>query len=497
MVHRQARQLLSSGHEVRVFAGDHTAPVPRHQSWEDIHERVAVTRVRITSQDTEHRFANFLNRPVAEILNALIGRWKPDVVHFHNTTGLSLIPYYHSRKLGIPVLVTLHDHWGFCMRNTLINSQHKTCRDFAACANCQTFLQDEWDRQIPISCRKDYFRRRLSVVRCFITPSAYLANQYVRAGFDAQRFAVISNGIDPVLPAAPRITGQPCRFTTICHLGQHKGVHIIFEALRRMPKTLDWRFNLVGVGPLEPDLRRMATNEGFAHRIRFWGQLPNEQIPSVLAETDVYVLASIWAENEPVSILESLARGIPVVASAAGGTPELVQARVNGWLVPVADVTALQRVFTEAISNPPLVRQLAEGALRVGTRWPESRQVARLVIAYEQALRGGLETPLSCPLVAITGHQISETAAAAIALIKQARPEIDVIPLGWLEPEELDLISAVLEITPGDGAAIPARAIRLPAKPSDVCAWLASIAPSIPALAPTISPLAKSVFIKN
>lgn len=251
----------------------------------------------------------------------------------------------------------------------------------------------------PIAERVSYVRNALHGVDRYITPSAYLARAYVNAGFPAERFDVISYGIDPA-PAATvaREDSDPVRFTTLCYLGEHKGIHLLLEAFSRLPKHLRWHLDIAGFGHLEPALRRFVARHHLGDRVRFLGRISNEEVPALLANTDVTLLGSLWPENEPVSILESFAHGVPVLSTAVGGVPEMVEHGVNGWLVPPGDVQALCDAIREAISSPEKRLLLASGALIAGTRWPEMRQTQRLVDIYKAAAGQGKRAPAAVAL---------------------------------------------------------------------------------------------------
>jgi glycosyltransferase involved in cell wall biosynthesis len=446
VVHRHARRLQHAGHSVQVFAGDHSSAVERHHSWDEVFQEISIRRVRITHLDSDSRFTNFLNRPIADQFRKLLESWAPDVVSFHNTTGLSLSSFFHCRLARVPVVVTLHDHWGFCLKNTLINHAQEACRDFSDCARCLPAVLDPFSRQsTPIEARRHYFRRRLADVSRFITPSAYLAEKYIRAGFESHRFEVISNGIDPSQPT-PHVASSTFRLTTICYLGSHKGVHVIIEALSRLPKSVDWRFNIVGTGHLESALRRLARIRGVQDRVHFWGRLPNEKISQVFAETDLYVLASTWAENEPVSILEAMTRGIPVVGTNIGGIPELVQPGINGWLVRVGSADELNSAIREAIADPAYLKRMSEGATRMGTRWPEVRQVTRISSVLEQAISDPAIGSVR-PIVALTGNWQRAQYEQLFNIVGDAERTMDFLPASWIEPEESSAVIATLEPT--------------------------------------------------
>ena len=85
---------------------------------------------------------------------------------------------------------------------------------------------------------------------------------------------------------------------------------------------------------------------GLAHIVRFTGKIGNEQIDGILQNTDVLILPSVWPENQPVTILEAMASGMPVIGSRIGGIPELIDDGVTGYLFNPSDATDLAAKMT-------------------------------------------------------------------------------------------------------------------------------------------------------
>jgi glycosyltransferase involved in cell wall biosynthesis len=128
-------------------------------------------------------------------------------------------------------------------------------------------------------------------------------------------------------------------------LAPHKGVHVLLEAFRGVTAreaTLDIHGSLT-VEPSYADTLRRSTRGD--PRIRFRGPFTEGQQEHVLSELDALVLPSIWWENSPLTALEALASGRPVIASATGGVPEIVTHGESGWLVAPGDVEALREAM--------------------------------------------------------------------------------------------------------------------------------------------------------
>jgi glycosyltransferase involved in cell wall biosynthesis len=142
----------------------------------------------------------------------------------------------------------------------------------------------------------------------------------------------------------------------------------------------DTHFFLVGDGPLRPDLEALADQLGIRGRVVFTG--PLQDVSSVLAMLDVVVLPS---HHEGLSnvLLESMAMARPVVATAAGGNPDVVRDGVNGRLVPTRDPQALAAAILALLEDSPAAASLGREARRlVGREFSLERMVAGYEVFY-------------------------------------------------------------------------------------------------------------------
>jgi len=118
---------------------------------------------------------------------------------------------------------------------------------------------------------------------------------------------------------------------------------------------------IAGDGPDLPDVRRAVAELGLEGRVRFLGALEREGVLKVFRAADASLLTSSW-ENFPHTVVEALAVGTPVIATAVGGVPELVRDGENGLLVPVGDPEALAAAIRRLVGEPGLRERLAAAA---------------------------------------------------------------------------------------------------------------------------------------
>jgi glycosyltransferase involved in cell wall biosynthesis len=116
-------------------------------------------------------------------------------------------------------------------------------------------------------------------------------------------------------------------------------------------------------------------------RVRLLGY--RTDVLDVLAASDVFLLGSAH-EGYPVSLMEALALGLPVVATAVGGIPDAVHTGVEGFLVPPRDPHALAGALIEVAGDPNLRRRMGEAALAASTRFDIRRAADRQCEVYEE-----------------------------------------------------------------------------------------------------------------
>ena len=200
-----------------------------------------------------------------------------------------------------------------------------------------------------------------------ITVCSALKDALVGLGVPAERAVVLRNGVDLALfspgcraAARGRLGVRGTVLLSVGHLIERKGHHLVIEALASLPGCT---LIIVGEGPERPRLLDLAARLGVADRVRLLGELPHASLPDCYRAADLLVLASSregWANV----LLEAVACGTPVVATAIWGTPEVVADPVAGRLVPVRSATSLARAIRDLLAAPPdraATRRYAEG----------------------------------------------------------------------------------------------------------------------------------------
>ena len=206
--------------------------------------------------------------------------------------------------------------------------------------------------------------RALRRARHVFCPSAYLREVALGWGLDPARLSVLPNPA-PAVPELPardvlrrelELDGPTLAFAG--RLGPQKALGVALEALAALP---DVTLLVAGDGPDRDALEQRARELGIDGRARFLGSVPRDGVLRLFRAADASVLSSSW-ENLPHTVLEALAVGSPVIATAVGGVPEVVHDEENGLLVPPRDPDALAGAIRRFFADEELRARLAAAA---------------------------------------------------------------------------------------------------------------------------------------
>jgi glycosyltransferase involved in cell wall biosynthesis len=180
------------------------------------------------------------------------------------------------------------------------------------------------------------------------------------------------------------------RATVVTHIGRfavQKNHALLVEAFAQVRADAPLYLLLVGGGELENAVREQVAGLGLQGRVRFLGV--RADVADILRASDMFVLSSRW-EGNPLSVMEAMSAGLPVVSTAVGGVPELVREGVTGLLVPSEDAGALAQAMQALVDDPVRRQAMGEAARRHAVAHFDIRHTVRgYEQLYERLLSGG------------------------------------------------------------------------------------------------------------
>lgn len=200
--------------------------------------------------------------------------------------------------------------------------------------------------------------------------------RYIGNGIQLDRFARSNSD---------RSARGPLTITCIARLEPVKNHQMLFEGARLLKERgHNFRINLVGGGELRPTYETLCATMGIADRIRFLGY--RDDIPQLLAQSDISVLTSV-KEGIPRALLESMATGIPVVATRVNGNREVVREGETGFMVELDDNVALADALERLIEDPALRTKFGQRGQEVArSEYDETSIVESLMGIYRDQL---------------------------------------------------------------------------------------------------------------
>ena len=211
-----------------------------------------------------------------------------------------------------------------------------------------------------------------------VVPSVYLRNVFTRHGYRAR---VIPNVVDTSrFRYRERSPLRPHLLSTR-NLEPHYRVDNTLEAFALLKAQYpDATLTVAGTGSEEGRLCRLAASRG-SDGIRFVGRVSPEDIPSLYGEADIFVNSSV-VDNQPVSVLEAFASGLPVVSTSTGDIANMVRDGDTGLIVPPGDPCAMAKAVTSLLENPDRARCLARHAKQELGQYSWSRVRQAWAAAY-------------------------------------------------------------------------------------------------------------------
>ena len=375
--------LRAAGHEVVPFAvaEERTLPTPVRSALPAAAGVGARTRFG-------EAWAGVWSPSAYRALARVVDEVRPDVAHVHHVfERLTLAVLDALQRRGVPTVMTLHDYKPVCPNFRLFT-------EGAPCTRCLSggYWQVvrhrclEGSRWRSVAAAVDAYAARArgvyDRVDRFVAPSAFLRDRVAEGGLPADRVEVLPN---PVVAGSPRpARAEPPAVLYASRLVAEKGVHTLLDAAARLPAGV--RVRLAGSGRLEPAVRARVATEGLP--VDVLGAVPPSRVAAELRAAAVAVLPALWWENCPMAVLEAAAGGVPMVASAVGGVPELVDDGRTGLLVPPGDAAALAGALTRLLSDPAEADRMGRaGWARVRARHDPAAHVAALVEVYRRVVR--------------------------------------------------------------------------------------------------------------
>lgn len=344
---------------------------------------------RILPLDTGDELRPLVDPVVVWRFSRFLHRHPFDIVHAHGAKAglITRLALNYGSKLDYPIVVSYH--------NEILPASRHVQKRRLRCLMEKRLVKD---------------------TSHFIAVSPSIKDELIQdIGCPEERVSFIPNGIS-MAELAPASLGVEARertrsiwgwpqetdvfvVGTACRLTQEKGMDILlraaFQAVKVEPSL---RFVIIGDGPLAEDIKEDVKTSGLHDYLRFLGFCDDAW--NLFPALDAFVLPS-RTEGWPLSIMEAMALGLPVIATEVGGIPEMVESGKTGILIQPEDVNGLSQALVNLARNRPLVNKLGKAAaIYAREHFDANTMIAKVEAVYCQILRGrslGEGVTDSCP----------------------------------------------------------------------------------------------------
>jgi glycosyltransferase involved in cell wall biosynthesis len=318
-------------------------------------------------------------RDIADELRA----FRPDIVHAHN-----LYPWFSPsvlsacRRAGVPAVVTVHNfgltcpHWSHIRKGEECTRCLGGREYWCVLRNCRenVFESVGYALRSAVARRLKLFHDNVTI---FIALTQFARQWLAAAGFAPDRIAVLRN-MAPILEI-PSDTRKGTYAAFVGRLSHEKGGDLLMEAARRVPGV---PILIAGDGPM-----KAAWSTQGPSNVTLRGLVAREEMPGVYRGARFVVVPSTRFDMCPMAIVEAMGYGLPVIASRAGGLPELVEDEVTGLLFNPGDTEDLARKMHELWADPDRCSVMGQAAWeRAGREFAEDTYFRRLMAIYERAI---------------------------------------------------------------------------------------------------------------
>ena len=351
--------LMKRGHEVAIFSMQHP------ENLENKYTNYFPNNVNFNSFGFNSKINAFLRifgiYDVKKKFERLIKDFEPDVLHINNVHSyISPIIAKIAKENKIKTIWTLHDYKLICSSYSCLSENKQPCE---LCINGSDFnvlrkrcMKGNFVADVLGLMEKRYWNRNRiqSYVDYFICPSRFMAEKMYKGNFNSRKLKVLPNFYTNDIELSEIKKEREEYYIYIGRFSEEKGIRTLLQAA----SEINYNLKLGGTGPLFESLR----NQYEANKnIEFLGHIDKDVVIEVLSKSKFSVIPSEWYENNPLSGIESLITGTPILGANIGGIPELISEN-NGELFTSGDKKELKTMIEKMFKNSYDYKKIADEA---------------------------------------------------------------------------------------------------------------------------------------
>ena len=353
-----AKILKEKGHEVCYFSTYNKNNIKTED------KEYFVKEINMNSKNIINAFNVIYSLKNKKNMKKALKEFKPDIVHINNfQRHLSASIIDIIKRKNIPIVFTAHDLQIICPSITMLDNDKKIC---------EKCLKGRYFNCIKNKCNKHsrlksilgaiegyYYRTRniyTKKIDIIISPSKFYKDMLIKDGIDKNKIKVLTNSIE-ITNNYKYNLGNYALY--IGRLSKEKGIINLIEAFRKLDKGI---LHIAGNGEEYDNIKKYIKDNNLNNRIKLLGYLNTKNIQKEILKSRFVVVPSIWYENCPYSILETLSLGKTIIGSNIGGISELIKDKETGLLYEANNIEDLKEKIQKLFNDDELVKVLSKNA---------------------------------------------------------------------------------------------------------------------------------------
>ena len=322
-------------------------------------------------------------------LDELINYYKPDIAHLHLFYGgLSASILKSLKKNNIPIVQSVHDYRLLCPANAFLDSENHICEK---CIN-KSYYQCSLNKCL----EKNFFYSSILSLEAYIRkylidPLDYIDHFIFVSNFARQKHLEYDNRFKDKSTQLYNFTDIQDQLSTSSNenyflyfgrLSKEKGLLTLLDAFEK----INYKLKIAGTGPLHNEVVNYVKRNS---NIEFLGLMSGIYLTKLIKGSSFIIVPSEWYENNPMTIIEAYANGIPVIGARIGGIPEIIVDKQTGFLFESRDLSDLIKTISLAkeLSQSDYVEMSESARIFAEQNFSSKAHYARLMQIYSQVLR--------------------------------------------------------------------------------------------------------------
>ena len=324
-------------------------------------------------------------------MKEVLENFKPDIVHLNNfQRQLSASIIDAIKEKNIPIVFTAHDLQSICPNKTMLDNEKKIC---------QQCIQGNYFNCIKKRCiegsrlksslgaiEAQYYKMKniyIEKINKIITPSEFYKKQLIKSGISENKIIPMHNFID--INQYNLETEDNGYALYLGRLSEEKGIINLINAFGRIKQG---QLHIAGEGPEIGKIKQFIKENNLQDKVKLLGFLNEDEIKESIRKCRFVVIPSIWYDNCPYSVMETLVIGKPVIGSDMGGIPELVKNNENGLIFKHNSIEDLTDKMKILFRNTELVKKFSENARNISIKlYSKENYYKKIVEVYDELIR--------------------------------------------------------------------------------------------------------------